>query len=91
MQIYAVFKNADFTEGRGPMIFAGSFKTLQGAKNYINKQGSGIFGAKPPEGVTLADWCLSTYKSKRPDGSEYESRTDGGWGGFEIREGPLGE
>lgn len=40
-----VLKNADFTEGRGPMVFHKVFKTLDSAVSYIMKQ-DGIYGSK---------------------------------------------
>lgn len=86
MKIWLVFKNADFTEGKGPMVYHSAHSTLQSAKNEINKH-KGI--GDPPKDMTLADWCLKTITQKRPDGTRYQVRIDGGWGGFEIREGEL--
>lgn len=82
-------KNADFTEGRGPMLFVGAFSSLDKAKEYVNAQGTGIYGARPPEGMTLADWCLQTQTAHRADGSTYETHVDGGWGGYDIIEHEL--
>lgn len=84
--IVIVFQNADFTEGRGPMLFDGAFSNTEKAKAYVNSKGSGIYGAKPPEGMTLADWCMAKQTRERGDGSTYEIRADGGWGGYDILE-----
>lgn len=43
--VFVVMKNADFTEGRGPMLLHKIFKTGPAAVSYIQKQ-SGIFGSK---------------------------------------------
>lgn len=68
--VYVVQKNADWAEGRGPMVMKGIFRTEAEADEYINSHSSGIFGAKPPEGMSLAEWC--------------KSGRDGGWGGFDV-------
>ncbi len=44
MIVYLVNKNADFTEGRGPMLPHRLFKNADDAHNYIMDQ-SGIFGS----------------------------------------------
>jgi hypothetical protein len=44
--IWVIQKNADMTEGRGPMIFTGiAFTKLEDAKEYISKQ-YGVMGTK---------------------------------------------
>lgn len=40
-----VTKNADFTEGRGPMVFHKVFETEEKAVEYIMRQ-NGIYGSK---------------------------------------------
>lgn len=44
MEIYVVFKNADFTEGRGPMQFHLAFTDGEEAIRYVEKQ-QGIYGS----------------------------------------------
>lgn len=43
-KIYIVNKNADFTEGSGPMLFHLAFEYSEDAINYVEKQ-EGIFGS----------------------------------------------
>lgn len=50
MKIYIVFKNADFTEGRGPMLFHFAFTNGADAVKYVEAQG-GIYGS--PQKVTM--------------------------------------
>ena len=45
MQVFVVLKNADFTEGRGPMLFHKVFATKKAAHDYIMDQ-EGIYGSK---------------------------------------------
>lgn len=40
-----VTKNADFTEGRGPMLFHRLFKSVKKAEEYVSRQ-NGIYGSK---------------------------------------------
>lgn len=47
MTIFLVFKNADSTEGRGPMLFHSAFKTLDLACEFLDTQ-CGIMGRKCP-------------------------------------------
>lgn len=44
-RVFIILKNADFTEGRGPMLFDRVFDTFDNADAYIMTQ-SGIFGSK---------------------------------------------
>lgn len=44
-RIYIVLKNADFTEGRGPMVFHNAFTTPALACDYVRVQ-EGIYGSK---------------------------------------------
>jgi hypothetical protein len=71
MKIFLVLRNADFTEGRGPMLFHKAFVTESKMIEFLNSIKSGIFGAKPPYG-------MSYY--------EYVKNDNGGWSGYEIRE-----
>jgi hypothetical protein len=41
--IFLVLKNADFTEGRGPMLPHKAYATAEGARAYIKSQ-DGIYG-----------------------------------------------
>ena len=43
--IYVVLKNADFTEGRGPMLFDSVWENGDDAINYVSDQ-PGIYGSK---------------------------------------------
>lgn len=45
MQVAIVLKNADFTEGRGPMLLHKVFDTVENAEAYILLQ-PGIYGSK---------------------------------------------
>lgn len=47
--VYLAQKNADMTEGRGPMITDKAFSRKEDAEAYIDYL-PGIFGTKPPEG-----------------------------------------
>lgn len=47
-KVYIVLKNADFTEGRGPMMPHKVFKTYMEAYSYIQSQ-EGIFGTPQDE------------------------------------------
>ena len=56
MTIYIVEKNADFNEGRGPMIFHKVFPSFEAAYCYVQKQG-GVFGsAQDPIGDHYPQW-----------------------------------
>jgi hypothetical protein len=44
-QVFMVLKNADFTEGRGPMLPHKCFKSLKDSVDYIMKQ-PGIYGGE---------------------------------------------
>ncbi len=45
MKVFVVKKNADFTEGRGPMLFNRIFSTFEAAEKYVLAQ-DGIYGSK---------------------------------------------
>lgn len=72
MKIYIVLKNADWIEGRGPMLFHKAFITEKAACDYIDSYKVGIYGANPPHDQTMSKWI--------------KSGKTGGWGGFEIKE-----
>ena len=42
--LFIVTKNADFTEGRGPMVYHKAFRTFDDAVEYVMKQ-DGIYGS----------------------------------------------
>lgn len=48
-KVYVVNKNADFTEGRGPMLLHRVFSTFSKAEDYIMAQ-EGIFGSAQRKG-----------------------------------------
>lgn len=43
--VYGAYKNADMTEGRGPMVLDRTFSFEEDCNNYIDKQ-SGVMGRK---------------------------------------------
>lgn len=47
--VAVVMKNADFTEGRGPMVLHKIFDKVEHAEEYISKQ-EGIYGSKQEKG-----------------------------------------
>lgn len=55
--VCVVLKNADFTEGRGPMLFHAVFSTPEKAREYVMSQ-DGIYGSKQGK---------SGYKTKDPN------------------------
>lgn len=54
MDVVVVLKNADFTEGRGPMILDKVFDTVKNAEAYIKLQ-PGIYGS-PQRRNGYGDW-----------------------------------
>lgn len=72
MKVYIILKNADFTEGRGPMLFYKAFVNKSAMVEYVNSITGGIFGAKPEEGQSFYEYATSGK--------------DGGWAGYEIKE-----
>lgn len=46
--VAVVLKNADFTEGRGPMLFHSVWDTYENAAEYVSRQ-DGIYGSKQCE------------------------------------------
>lgn len=80
--IYLLLKNADFVEGRGPMLFERAFTSLKALKAYVNTLQSGVYGWKPPDGKTFFA-CLLEVKEARASGKH---NPFGGWEGYEIRE-----
>lgn len=58
-----VLVNADFTEGRGPMLFHKVFSTKEKAFDYVRKQ-EGIFGSKQketPDSYTNNEFWFNGY------------------------------
>jgi len=51
--IYIVNKNADFTEGRGPMVFYKAFATLEDAQKHIMEL-PGIYGSTQQRDKSLS-------------------------------------
>lgn len=39
MSVYRVMKNADFTEGRGPMVYVATFASFNAARSYVMLKG----------------------------------------------------
>jgi hypothetical protein len=64
MNIHLVFKNADMTEGRGPMIFDSAWLSEQAAKDYIDSK-PGVMGrlAKWSQ-EKYGDWEVRTIKTR---------------------------
>jgi hypothetical protein len=73
--VVIVLKNADFTEGRGPMLFDNVFSSMEKAEAYVDDKKVGIFGFEPDEkfNFRLSVACKNSSQS-------------GGWGGYEFRE-----
>jgi hypothetical protein len=68
MTCAVVLKNADFTEGRGPMRFHKVFATLEAAETYVKKQ-EGIFGSP---------------QVARPERYVFSGVEHFGWNGYDI-------
>ncbi len=86
-KMYLVTKNADFTEGRGPMLAHKLFSNLEGARKYIAGQ-KGVYGSpqydKPYFGYIGERF--KGFSERRADGSEYPINTDESWNGYGIKE-----
>lgn len=57
---FATYRNADMTEGRGPMVLDKVFIKEEDANDYIYQQ-SGVMGRRPAEGETwdeMGDWQI---------------------------------
>lgn len=65
MQVFVVLKNADFTEGRGPMFFDKAFANKADAHNYIMDQ-DGIYGSSQGPSSYGVD-CYNGYEIKTID------------------------
>lgn len=64
--VWGAYKNADMTEGRGPLLLDKVFKEERDAHEYINGQ-SGVFGRKPDAGVGwqnsgMGDWQVKPIR-----------------------------
>ena len=58
MKVYLTQKNADMTEGKGPMVNDLCFLNLKDAKDYIDKQ-SGIMGRRDKwSEKKFGDWIV---------------------------------
>lgn len=67
--VFAVLKNADFTEGRGPMLLHKIFSSYEAASDYIMAQ-PGIYGSKQGIDISLSkvnDWWYNGYQVKQMD------------------------
>jgi|1185.fasta_scaffold212651_3 hypothetical protein len=62
--VYAVYRNQDMTEGRGPMVLDRLFADMDSAHQYANAQ-RGVMGRKPASG----SWETERYAS------DWETRT----------------
>lgn len=69
-QVWIILRNADFNEGRGPMVFDAACLSEADARSYLNKKDRGVFGAKPDGGKTFYDWVVDN---------------GWGWTGYEVR------
>jgi hypothetical protein len=64
MKIYTVFKNADMTEGRGPMILDCLYLDEQKAKDYIDNQ-PGVMGTRRKwSQEKYGDWKIKVMDTK---------------------------
>ena len=66
MKVAIVLKNADFTEGRGPMFIDRVFSSVEKAEGYIMGQG-GIFGSpqyKEPASYSDTGYLYNGYDIK---------------------------
>lgn len=59
MRVLVLLKNADFTEGRGPMCFHKAFVTDAKLEEYMNSLSNGVYGYRPPAGKTMYDMLLA--------------------------------
>lgn len=65
MILYMVRRNADMTEGRGPMVEESFWFDRAKAVEHMDKQ-PGVFGRKPPSGSWdtephLGDWDIAPF------------------------------
>lgn len=72
MTLFVILRNADFTEGRGPMVLHGVFTSKESVTEYLNTITYGVYGFKPEKGKTFAETVFS--------------RKHGGWAGYEVKE-----
>lgn len=87
MKIYLVNRNADLTEGSGPMLFDKAFSTLEKAQTYAEKQAADlmrVFGIEwqytPPR-----EYIEFMNKPKVMSNPKWHDNK-GGWGMHEIEE-----
>lgn len=55
MQVYCAFKNADQTEGRGPMVLEAIFDTVDKANRYLDRKYGQQWGEVRAYDVTTSD------------------------------------
>jgi len=73
MKVYVVLKNADFTEGRGPMLLDKVFVTMELARKYVMSK-DGICGSKQdynPRVSSKSDEYYNGYQIKTVEVLEY--------------------
>lgn len=64
MQVFLVYKNADMTEGRGPMVLDSIWLHQQDAENYANSR-SGVMGIRGNQfHQRILDWILENDPEK---------------------------
>jgi hypothetical protein len=94
MKIYVVTKNADFTEGRGPMLYHSTYRSLEGARNYV-KDHAGIYGSPQYEEPSKMFGAIGERRVTRPFNAKEEwvapINTREYWNGYEIHESVLGD
>jgi hypothetical protein len=86
MNVFIVTKNADFTEGRGPMMFHKAFATFGAAEAYVMSQ-DGIYGSKQgkssyggyngydiKEAPVLDRWDAEEFNAKKEELRTLEQR-----------------
>lgn len=81
---WAVYRQSDMTEGRGPMVVVSYHATEQEAWDTINTTG-GVMGSKPPHAYP----CMTIPKAERPaTWQEYKAKF-GRAGDYDVREVPY--
>lgn len=76
MKVYMTFRNADTTEGRGPMVPDRCFTKLKDANDYIDLQ-SGVMGRKAKWSEQKhGDWYVSEVNVYDSLGDAEHQRTE---------------
>lgn len=76
MQVWATYKNADMTEGKGPMVMDKVFLERKDADEYLLQQ-EGVFGRRPSPELGwqgMGDWKVEPLfiMEHLQDGVDYE-------------------